>query len=289
VVYHETKEEGSDNTVTNLPGGDSVLHAGDRIAIITKKDDIPSLLELCGIKIDAIKKIALVGIGRIGTIVADRIIEKDKSSLLQKIFNGTKRSTQTLTIIDNDKKLCEEAEEKFPQAKVFNADITDDSFIEEEKIFRYNLVICATHNHEMNMVVSAYLESLGVEKTIALVAQSQFGNIARKLGIDVAIPMRDTLVDSIISHLHGKSVTGIHTVANGEFEIVECDLPSSSKFIGKQLKDIASPGEFLILLVRKPGGAKYELPQGNTFFSVGDHLVIIEKTGDKKVLEKFSR
>lgn len=289
VVYHETKEEGSDNTVTNLPGGDSVLHAGDRIAIITKKDDIPSLLELCGIKIDAIKKIALVGIGRIGTIVADRIIEKDKSSLLQKIFNGTKRSTQTLTIIDNDKKLCEEAEEKFPQAKVFNADITDDSFIEEEKIFKYNLVICATHNHEMNMVVSAYLESLGVEKTIALVAQSQFGNIARKLGIDVAIPMRDTLVDSIISHLHGKSVTGIHTVANGEFEIVECDLPSSSKFIGKQLKDIASPGEFLILLVRKPGGAKYELPQGNTFFSVGDHLVIIEKTGDKKVLEKFSR
>jgi trk system potassium uptake protein TrkA len=282
VVYHETKEEGSDNTVTNLPGGDSVLHAGDRIAIITKKDDIPSLLELCGIKIDAIKKIALVGIGRIGTIVADRIIEKDKSSLLQKIFNGTKRSTQTLTIIDNDKKLCEEAEEKFPQAKVFNADITDDSFIEEEKIFRYNLVICATHNHEMNMVVSAYLESLGVEKTIALVAQSQFGNIARKLGIDVAIPMRDTLVDSIISHLHGKSVTGIHTVANGEFEIVECDLPSSSKFIGKQLKDIASPGEFLILLVRKPGGAKYELPQGNTFFPWAIILSSLKKPATKK-------
>ena len=114
--------------------------------------------------------------------------------------------------------------------------------MEEEGIQKYNLVICATHNHELNMVVSAYLESLGVEKTIALVAQSQFGNIARKLGIDVAIPMRDTLVDSIISHLHGKSVTGIHTVSNGAFEIVECDLPSSSKFIGKQLKDIASPG-----------------------------------------------
>lgn len=289
VVYQETREAESDNMVSSLPSGSTILNAGDRIGIITEKETVPALLELCGIKIDAIKKIALVGIGRIGTIVADKIIEKDKTSLLQKLFNGKKRISQTFTIIDSDKSLCLEAEKKFPQARICNADITDDAFIEEEGIDKYNLVICATHNHEMNMVVSAYLESLGVEKTIALVAQSQFGNIARKLGIDVAIPMRDTLIDSIISHLHGKSVTGIHTVANGEFEIVECDLPSSSKFIGKQLKDIASPGEFLILLVKKPGSARYELPQGNTFFSVGDHLVIIERTGDKNVLEKFSR
>ncbi len=289
VVYHETIDKDSGTPYSSLPSGETILRAGDRIGIITEKENIPVLLTLCGIKLDAIKKIALVGIGRIGTIVADRIIEKDKNSLLKKIFSGSKKTTQTFTIIDSDKNLCKEAEKKFPQARIFNADITDDVFIEEEGIQKYNLVICATHNHEMNMVVSAYLESLGVEKTIALVAQSQFQNIARKLGIDVAIPMRDTLVDSIISHLHGKSVTGIHTVANGDFEIIECDLPSSSKFVGKQLKDIASPGEFLVLLVRKPGSQKFEIPQGNTFFNVGDHLVIIAKTGDKKILEKFSK
>lgn len=289
IVYQETKEKDSDNMISALPSGETILNAGDRIGIIIEKENIPFILELCGIKTDAIKKIALVGIGRIGTIVADKIIEKDKVSFLRKIFTGTKNISQTFTIIDSDKNLCKEAEKKFPQAQIFNADITDDVFIEEEGIQKYNLVICATHNHELNMVVSAYLESLGVEKTIALVAQSQFGNIARKLGVDVAIPMRDTLVDSIISHLHGKSVTGIHTVSNGAFEIVECDLPSSSKFIGKQLKDIASPGEYLILLVKKIGSEKFELPQGNTTFSVGDHLVIIEKTGDKKILEKFSK
>ncbi|MGN0729783.1 NAD-binding protein [Treponema sp.] len=289
IVYQETKDKNSDNMVSSLPSGETVLNAHDRIGIIIEKENIPDILDLCGIKTDTIKKIALVGIGRIGSIVADKIIEKDKASFLRKIFSGTKKMSQTFTIIDSDKTLCQEAEKKFPQAQVFNADITDNSFIEEEGIHKYNLVICATHNHELNMVVSAYLESLGVEKTIALVAQSQFGNIARKLGIDVAIPMRDTLVDSIISHLYGKSVTGIHTVSNGAFEIVECDLPSSSQFIGKQIKDVASHGEYLILLVKKAGSEKFELPQGNTTFSVGDHLVIIEKTGDKKILEKFSK
>ena len=91
-----------------------------------------------------------------------------------------------------------------------------------------------------------------------------------------------------MSHLKGKNVKGIHTVSDGSFEIVECDLQESSKFNGKALKDIASPGEYLMLLVRKHGQMDYELPGGNTVLAAKDHLVLIEKAGDKKILEKFS-
>ena len=289
VVYQETRDSETDNMVSARPSGETILHAGDRIAIITAKENIADMLALCGIQIDVIKKICLCGIGRVGSIVAERIIEKEQKSLLTRIFSGTKKSTQSMTIIDTDIELCEAAKEKFPTANVVHADITDDSIIEEERLDKCNLLICATHNHELNMVISAYLESLGVEKSIVLVNQAQYGNIARKLGIEVAIPMRDTLVDSIISHLHGKSVTGIHTVSNGEFEIIECDLSPNSKFAGKALKDIANPGQYLVLLIKKPGSKNYELPQGNSVLTAGDHLVIIEKTGDKKVLEKFSK
>ena len=289
VVYQETKDPESDNMISALPSGETILHAGDRIGIITAKENITDMVDLCGIQIDVIKKICLCGIGRVGTIVAERIMEKEKKSLLTKILGGTKKSTQSFTIIDTDYELCEAAKNKFPTANVIHADITDGAIIEEERLDKCNLLICATHNHELNMVISAYLESLGVERSIVLVNQAQYGNIARKLGIEVAIPMRDTLVDSIISHLHGKSVTGIHTVSNGEFEIIECDLSPNSKFAGKALKDIANSGQYLVLLIKKPGSKSFELPQGNSILSAGDHLVIIEKTGDKKVLEKFSK
>lgn len=289
VVYQETKDPETDNMISALPSGETILHAGDRIGIITARENVADLVDLCGIQIDVIKKICLCGIGRVGTIVAERIIEKDKNSVISRLFGKERKSSQSVTIIDTDLELCEAAKSKFPTANVVHADITDDNIIEEERLDKCNLLICATHNHELNMVISAYLESLGVEKSIVLVNQAQYGNIARKLGIEVAIPMRDTLVDSIISHLHGKSVTGIHTVSNGEFEIVECDLSPTSKFAGKQLKDIANPGQYLVLLIKKPGSKSYELPQGNTTLTAGDHLVIIEKTGNKKVLEKFSK
>ena len=289
IAYAETVDTKTGTFTSCLPSGETVLHAGDRIGVLAEKSDIKELLELCGTKVDAIKKIALVGAGRIGTIIADHIIEKDRTSVIKKLFAGTKKLSQDFVIIDSDQSLCKAASERFPSAKVFCADVTDEGFIQEEGLDKFNLVICATHNHEMNMVVSAYLESLGVEKTIALVAHSAFGDIARKLGVDVAVPVRDTLVDSIMSHLHGKSVTGIHTVSNGAFQIVECDLPSSSKLVGKTLKEIADPGNYLMLLVKKPGNDSYELPVGNTVLNTGDHLVLIEQTGDRKVLEKFSR
>ena len=281
IVYVERGE------TSFLPAGNTVLTEGDRIGVITKKDDVKPLLELCGTKIDFIKNIALVGAGRIGTLVAENLIGKEKPSLFSRLF-AAKKTAQNFVIIDSDKNLSNEAQQKFPSARVFCADATDESFIQEEGLDKFNLVICATHNHEMNMIISAYLESLGVGKSIALVAHSTFSDIARKLGVDVSIPLRDTVVDSIMSHLHGKTVTGIHTVADGDFEIVECDLSKNNEFSGKMLKDISIPGEYLILLIKKTGSKNYIIPQGDTVLSSGDHLVLIERAEDKKILKKFS-
>ncbi|MBO4404417.1 MAG: NAD-binding protein [Treponema sp.] len=272
----------------SLPAGNTVLKSGNRIGILTEKENIKKLLELCGTKVDALKKIALVGAGRIGTIVADHIIEKSRSSFLSRLFGTSRKIAQDFVIIDSDKELCKAASERFPSAKVFCSDATDESFIREEGLDKFNLVIAATHNHEMNMIICAYFETLGVEKTVTLTASSAFTDIARKLDIEVAVPLRDSVVDSIISHLRGKTVTGVHTVCNGQFEIVECDLPEKSRYTGKTLKDISAPGEYLLLLIKKAGSELYELPQGDTVLASGDHLVLIEKTGDKKVLEKFA-
>ena len=132
-----------------------------------------------------------------------------------------------------------------------NADASDEVFLKEEGITSYDLAICCTHNHEMNMILAAYLESLGVKQTVSLVASSAFAQISEKLGIDVSVPLRDTVVDSIMSHLRGKSVKEIHTVTNGQLEIVECEVTLNSKANGKYLKEIADPGKFLVLMNKR--------------------------------------
>ena len=94
----------------SLPAGNTVLKSGNRIGILTEKENIKKLLELCGTKVDALKKIALVGAGRIGTIVADHIIEKSRSSFLNRLFGSSRKIAQDFVIIDSDKELCNQVE-----------------------------------------------------------------------------------------------------------------------------------------------------------------------------------
>ena len=281
IVYIEDKEKGI------IPSGETKITTDSFIGILSDREDAEEIMELCGAKMEKLHQITMVGAGKIGTIIADRLLEKQKKRGLSRLLKKNRRDWQFI-IVDTDKKLCRAAEEKFPEAAVYQGDASDESFIKEEKLDESDLLICATHNHELNMVISSYYESIGVTKTIALVPNSNLSEIARKLGIDVPIPLRDVVVDSILSHLRGKSVKEIHTVSSGDFEIIECELPSSSRFNGKCLKEIAVPGEYLLLMIKKPGSLDYELPDGNTMLTSGSHLVLIIKTGSTKILEQFS-
>lgn len=271
---------------TSLPSGDTIINADDTLGILATKSDIPDILELCGSQQKALRKVVLIGAGRIGSIVAEKLMPSRSKALSR--FLGSKRS-QDFVIIDNNDQLTKNCAERFPEARVMCADASDENFLREEGITSFDLAICTTHNHELNMVLAAYLESLGVGQSISLVSSADFVTIADKLGVDVAIPLRDAVVDSIMSHLRGKSVKEIHTVTNGQLEVVECELTNGSKFSGKSLKEIANPGSFLVLMVKKPGLEEYKIVDGNTILQAGDRVVLItdsEKT--KKILSNFT-
>ncbi|MBQ2601661.1 MAG: NAD-binding protein [Treponema sp.] len=285
-------EKGDDSF---LPDGNTILKAGDSIGVLSHRDNLDEIRRLCGEEESKIKKTVLVGIGRIGTLIGEMLLENNskqkKLPMLAKILGkkkSTKKKFQRFLIVDSNKEMCDAAVKKFPDAEVFQEDITDENFISEEGLAKFDLCICATHNHELNLVVSSYFEALGLKNTVALIANSAFTPIAEKMGVDVAVPIRDTVVDSIMSHLHGENVKEVHTVSTGGFEIIDCDIPSKSLVIGKQLKEIAKPGKFLMLLIQKSGSSGYDIMNGNTSLNVGDHVVLIQESGSKEILELIS-
>lgn len=282
LVYLENKTEAS------LPMGSTIIQAEDYLGILAHKKHMNQFLELCGSQIIELNKIALVGAGHIGTLIADSMITPQKTSKIPKFLFSLQKSKLKFIIIDKDSQRIKAAAERYPSTDVFKADITDEDFIQEEKLATYDLMICATHNHEKNMVISAYLKSLGVGKTICLVPSSSFAEIARHIGVDVAIPIKDTVVDAIIGHLRGKSITGVHTVSDGDLEIIEYVMPEDSHLNGKALKDIAEPGSFLVLLQKGKEQSEYIIPAGNTILNGGDNLVLISNMEETdKVIDYF--
>ncbi len=281
-----TYVESNDGVI--IPNGGTILREGDRIGVLSQSSDVARVLKLGAEEVDKLRRIVIFGANRIGLAIADYILHRRRASKFKKLFGGGALARNfDLYIVDDDDERCREACERFPDAKVLCGTMADDTLVREEGLDKCNLLIALSDDYERNIVAAAYMKTLGADRAVALVANSTFGLVSHRLGIDVAIPMRDTVVDSITGHLRGRNVRAIHTVAHGNFEIVECDVGPSAEFANKTLKEIAKPGEFLVLLVQAPDAEKHELPSGNTILRAGSHLFCIMQTGNMELLEKI--
>lgn len=284
IAYAETGEG------TVLPSGNTVLAAGDRMGVLSQLDDVPELIALTGgADEESFSKIAIFGADRVGMIVAGHRLPSTSPGLMSRIFNQAARQrTGEVMIIDRDPERCREASENFPSARVLCGDMTDADLVREESLDEADLMVAASGNYESNLVMAAYLKSRGVRRTIALTSSGDFDDVARKLGVDVAVPMRDTVVDCIVSHLRGKGVKSIHTVSNRLFEIVECEVAVGSRAAGKTLQELADAGEFLVLLVSAPDGEGFAMPNGSTVMKEHAHVVLVVRSGSSRIIRMFA-
>ena len=279
----------SDKTAV-LPNGNTMPEAGDRVGVLVSLEDLPSLMLFMGRSAEEIlRTVTVFGADRVGTLVVDHHVSSRRASVFSRIFgNSPREKTREMTIVDRDPHLCREAAERFSNVRVLCGDMTDADLVREESLDAVDLMVAASGNYESNLVMAAYLKSRGVKKTIALTASSDFDDVARKLGVDVAVPMRDTVVDCIVSHLRGDNVKSIHAVCNRFFEIVECEVSPSSRAAGKALSELVNDGEFLALLVQEKEGGRYSMPNGSTVIAPGARIVLVVKAGAGDEVQLFT-
>jgi trk system potassium uptake protein TrkA len=271
----------------SLPGGESVFKAGDHVGILARKEDTAKLLEVTGTDSAPMERVALFGADNVGALTVAAQAESSQSFWYRLLSLGRSKRKR-LIVIDRDVQRCRDLAEKFPEARILNGDITDDGLIQSEGVCDCDLVVAASGNYERNLMTAAYLKLRGVGKAIALTSDSAFDEIAGKLGIDVTVPMRDVVIDSIVSHLRGRNVKSVHSVGARKYEIVSCEVSQDSRFAGKSLREIGRIENLLVLLVRQPGSETSEIPNGATVLNGGAQAVIIVPAGETGVLGMFA-
>lgn len=252
-----------------LPNGDTILESGDYIGIMAPCEDFPLIMKLAGIESALARRIVVFGAGQIGHILAS-----DK---------GLKR----VTVVDSDKERCKRIAEQIPKAKVVCGSLTEEDIVEEEELANNDLFVAASENYDQNLVVAAYMKSLGVSKTIALTSSAAVGSIARKLGVDVVVPMRDSVVDGIMGSLRGRGVSSVHTICAGAFEILTCRVGAKAKAAGKALKDIVLKDISLVLLVEDQSTGKLMIPRGDHVVVPGERIVLVVPKADNQAIKLF--
>jgi trk system potassium uptake protein TrkA len=285
---------------TFLPSGATVLAAGDRIHIFTRGEETETVFKLAGRSGPTLRRIGIVGGSQIGALIAGGLLypEKQEENLaepfnipvrgkgIRSIFKTLRpKSQRRITIIEQDYELCKELSARFPDALVLNEDISDESFVAEERISDLDLIITATGHQELNIIAAVYLKSRGVGRAIALTAGTGYGIIARQLGVNVVVPTGQVVVDSILSRLSGRAVRGVHRIGDGGIGIYEIEVAPEAPAAEKPVTEFQIGSGGLVMLANR-GGDSF-IPRGDYVFKARDRVIIIAKHGSEKDIEKF--
>jgi trk system potassium uptake protein TrkA len=273
-----------------LPSGSTVLGSGDRIHILARGEDLQQIFKFAGSDEKPIRKIGIVGGGEVGALVAEGLLspggERGKRNFFFPLLKTLiPRSSRRIIIIEQDYRLCKELAARFPEALILNEDISDESFVKEEQISGLDLLVATTNNQELNIITAGYLKSRGLTRSIAIVTGSGYAAMARRLGVDVVIPMQSVVVDSILAHLRGGGVKGLHRLGDGSVDIIEIEIRGGAPALDTPLTEFKLSAGGLVMLVSR-GDASF-IPKGDYVFRQGDHIVLIARTGSEAEIENL--
>lgn len=242
-----------------IPSGNTIIEENDNLYLLATKDNLTKIFMETGRKSQKIDKILVVGGGKIATLVTRYLI----------------RTGRSITLIDDDYENCKILSEKFPDALVLRADMSEEEIFEEEELNNYDLVITTTDNQEMNILTSIYAKHIGVSRTIAVITKNSYFNIATKLGIDSCVNPKSSTVDAILKYVRRGNIKSIHSLFDGKAEVIEFTADNSCRLLAKPIKDLEMPEGSLILSVIR--NSDVMIPDGNFLIKEDDTIVVIVK------------
>lgn len=254
-----------------VPSGDTEVLPGDTLSIAVSQENVETILSSVGRRRLKPKKIAIVG----STVVTDFLL--NKLSL---------KEQKKVTVIAKDKIACEALSEKYPSVLILNANITQEGFFQQEALDKYDLLVSATDNDELNIIAASYAKNVGTTSSMALVNKNpDFIRMADHMDIDSIISAQDVTVDSIMRYLHGSNVSSIHTLFDSKLEVLELEINEDSPLTKKALCDINMKGKGIIAGAIRDN--ETIIPGGDFMVQTNDTLILLFQRKSLSFIQKL--
>lgn len=247
------------------------LFAGDEVYVFAKSDDITRTLEIFGKTHAKQERVVILGGGNVGLAVA------------QALENRSDRVRAK--VVERNRKTAEKAADSLERTIVLNGDALDAEILAESGTGRADAVLCVTDDDKVNMLASVRAKQMGAKMAICLVNDPSLVPILNALDIDAYINPRATTVSSILRHIRHGRVRNVYSVGDGEAEVIEAQVLSTSPISGKRIKDIAFPEGALVGALTK--GGEYVKPVGSTRIDEGDVITIFALADDVPEVERL--
>lgn len=252
-----------------IPGGQDTIYPGDTLYFLGLPESINNICKKGKKKRQRIHKVMILGGGRIGYYLADRLCSR-----------GMK-----VKIIEQDANKCRELAEHLPAALVIQGDGSDLELLKKEGIKETDAFVTVTGLDEENLLLSLLAKQMGAKRVIAKVSRPGYAPLVERLGVDSAISPRLITVGEILRFIRGGRLLSLVLLLNEQAEVVELMVQPGSKIAGRYLKKSNLPRRTLVGAIIRNG--KTIIPQGDDIILEGDRLVIFTMDQNLKAIENL--
>lgn len=257
---------------TIIPNGNDELKVNDLAYFMTKRNSIPLIRKLVGKEGYAdVKNVMVMGGGKTAVRTASTMPDYMKMKIIEKDPARCERLNEML--LDSDR------------AMVINGDGRDLSLLIEEGIKNTQAFVAVTGNAETNILACLTAKRMGVRKTVAMVENIDYIDMAESLDIGTIINKKAIAASHIYEMLMDADVSNVRFLMNANADVAEFVAQPGSKVTRKKVFELGIPyGMTIGGLVRDGEGM---LVRGGTQIQAGDNVVVFCHNADMKRIEKF--
>lgn len=254
---------------TIIPTKDTILKAHDLLFVIARREVVPELMSLTGREDITIRRLAILGGGRIGEMVA-REFEK---------------SADFIKIIEINKSRCEILSEKLDNTLIINGDGRNSDFLYEEDIRTCDAFIAVTSSSETNVLACVAAKKMGVAKTIAEVENLEYISLAEGMGIDSVVNKKLITAGRIFRFTLSDKVRTIKCLNGSDADVIEYIVNPESRITQARIRDLRFPKNAVIGGIIR--GAETIIAVGDTVIRPYDRVAVFALPEALKEVDRF--
>jgi len=253
-----------------IPEKNDKLIDSDEIFILVDTSQVKRILSAFGHNFKPIKKIIVIGGGRIGfNLVRD--IEEFHTDI-------------NSTVIETNPERAKYIADFLNSTLVLNGDGLDQEILDEANIKDTDMVLALTNDDETNIIISAVAKKNNCESLI-LVNNSEYDKLKDVLGVDKLINPRMTTVSKILKHIHKGKIESVYSIGDNQAEIIHAKALKSSRLVNKTLREANLPEGIRVGLIKRDN--LIIVPNGETTIEMNDEIIFLSLMNDIEAAEEL--
>ncbi|MCB1530253.1 MAG: Trk system potassium transporter TrkA [Alphaproteobacteria bacterium] len=260
------------NGKLRIPEKEEQMMIGDEIYFVADTNHIERILSAFGHEEKEARSVVILGGGNIGVCLAQELKEKHKGINIKIIEKNPRRAIML--------------SETFTDFIILNGDGLNKTILEEANMQATETLVAVTEDDETNILASILARQYGCDRTITLLNKSNYNAILGPLALGTTVSPRAITSSTIMQYVRRGRIREIHTLLDGEAEVIEVEISDNTAIVNTPLKDIHFPKGILIGAILRKGG-EVIIPSGETVMKPQDHVVLFVLAGASAAVEKI--